>query len=329
MHFDAWRQLPNHPRQRDTATHAARAKHFKEAKKTSGAITEGLASVVAAVFKGNWYKVDGHSRTLLWDLGEIQMPPGKMLHVRVHEVRSRQELNHLYRMFDNPSAAERPYEQIFGAMRELGMEIHSKRLHRGHFKEALNLAIRGVGAARQPTGMAELDLYAATAVYRDEIIMLDNLSKRGLDPNIFTTGPLAAAMVSVFLWPETEEMWKNLADGVWQKTLEGFDAPGIITDTIDKIQKKNVARDREEQERLFRSCLMTAKVWTKARRQGKERWFKRIPTGLDPFQLLEEVRTWKGYGYEATLFRPPHELEKQKKIREVPGSDPAEADQEG
>lgn len=311
MDWAVWRDLPSHPRQRDTERHA-KAKHFIEAKASNKRIVkEHLAHVTAAIYRGRWYKVDGHTRTFLWENGSLKLPDDHTLRVTVFECRTRDELNKLYTMFDNPSAAERSYEQVYGAMRELNMELRSKRLRRGHFKDALFLAIRALPSARQPN-VGDLDLYKATAVYKKELMKLDTMSKRGLVPSTFLTGVLAAALVSVKLWPKTIELWRALNEDEWERRGGRSDAAGILAQHINMARgNENLTRSSQWQEHLFRMALMAAKKWNEANEKGETHWFKAVPRELDPVPLIEAVRKKERLGFDLTLFIDPKLIEEK------------------
>lgn len=306
MSFEVWRGLKTHPRQRDTERHA-KAKHFMEARTSTGVVLDRLNHVTAAVWNGEWYKVDGHTRTHLWEAGELPKPQDDTLRVTVYECKTRDELNHLYMTFDSPSAAERSFEQIYGAMRELGVTLNSKRLRRGHFKDALFMGIRGLPASRQPPKAADVDLYKATAFFKDELLMLDQASPRGLDPSVFLTGILAAALITTKLWPETIELWAQLNDGQWRRTSSGqSDAPGILTQEIMKARgNERVTRSSRWQEQLFGMALMAAKKWHEGHEKGETHWFRVAPRRLDPVPLIEQMRKEAGKGLEPTLFIDP------------------------
>ena len=88
-----WIALPDHPHHRNTVRHASAA-HLGQAKRATGALASLLAHVVAACWEGAYYKVDGHTRSYLWERGELPRPDG--LHVTIYRVASRAELDALY-----------------------------------------------------------------------------------------------------------------------------------------------------------------------------------------------------------------------------------------
>lgn len=111
----AWFQkLPDHPRQRNTEKHARRArkKHL-----STPFATQSVVSVVR--YKGTWYKVDGHTRALLWK-GTTLKAPHRVTAMR-YECDTRGEFNQLYIAHNNKNAAESNSDLAYGRLRELGM----------------------------------------------------------------------------------------------------------------------------------------------------------------------------------------------------------------
>src|SRR5512135_1321507 len=118
MSVEQWLILPDHPRQRDTERHA-RARHWQFAKRATGAAFQHLSHVTAACWNGTLYKVNGHTRALLWVKGELPAP--EHLHVTIYKVTTREELNDLYAAFDAAWAAKPEYEKVYGGLRECGL----------------------------------------------------------------------------------------------------------------------------------------------------------------------------------------------------------------
>lgn len=106
--------LPDHPRQRDTARHAAKAakRHLADTFVTHD-------RVVAAKYRGKWYKVDGHTRAYLWENGQLRKPT----HVTVDKYwcSTKAEFDRLYKAFDNMGAAENARDLAFGILQEAGI----------------------------------------------------------------------------------------------------------------------------------------------------------------------------------------------------------------
>lgn len=308
MHFDVWNKIDDHPRQRDSRRHK-NAKHFRELKEAGkGAVRAKMYDVHAAVLKGHWYKVDGHTRTYLWNNNELPPPEDGYLNVRVSKVRSREELNALYETFDNPSAAERPYEKNYGALKELGLTLKSKRLRTGFFSDALSLAIRGRCRGQVEPWMLDLDQAGAIGVYSEELKQIDELNLR---PDLFTSGPLAAALVMMAINKRSLGFWRDLNDRRTFRSPDGHadDPPGAILRMIQSTGHDNKrARHPLWQQKLFGCSLRACNEWLQAKKDGKEKWYKNLPMPADPYPFIERVRKKKKLDYSPKLFRPPEEF---------------------
>lgn len=113
--------LEGHEHQRNTERRivAASLGHLSEAYTTQD-------SVVAALFDGQHYAVDGHTRRAMW-LAELLAAPSEVF-VQLFECRTKQEFVRLYMAFDNKGAAEDSRDLAYGRMRALGMGAISSKL---------------------------------------------------------------------------------------------------------------------------------------------------------------------------------------------------------
>jgi hypothetical protein len=195
-----WMALPAHPRQRDVVRHAE-ASHWLAAATADGAIADSLRQVTAAELDGVLHKVNGHTRTWLWQAGRLPLPD--TLLVVVYRVADVEELLRLYEVFDTASAAHSTADKVFGAYRQHGMVITSRRLAGGQVTHALGLALRGADYARRRPPRP-LNVYKAVGVFREELLSLDALD---LFPPVYPPGVLAAALIGLALRPEETEFW--------------------------------------------------------------------------------------------------------------------------
>lgn len=193
--LEDWIDLPNHPHHRNTMRHAGTAVHLKCAKKATGAVARHLAHVVAAYWDGRYYKVDGHTRTYLWQCGELPKPD--RLHVTIYRVASRAELDALYEAFDTSTAIKTGYDQVLAGLRDCGLQLQSKRLRQGFLNDALNIALRGTTRDMQDPALPELDVYQAVAVFKQELELLDSINPQ---PSPFYSGVVAAALIGLSLF---------------------------------------------------------------------------------------------------------------------------------
>lgn len=253
MTVQQWVALPDHPRQRDTVRQARKG-HWDLARVARGAALESLRWVDAAELHGQLYKVDGHTRGLLWSKGKLPNPG--TVFVKVYRCHSREELNELYGTFDTQSAAETMFDQVTGAYREQGLTLSSKRLRSGTIVDALSIATRGV--ARRDAD--EFDIYDAVRTFAPELQRLDAVNPR---PETFHTGVVSAALLSIALDPSTLEFFRLLSHGEGSKR-EGLPDPieGTLC-TIGKIKKRGSSWVKSRQEQLCAITLGAVAVWKK------------------------------------------------------------------
>lgn len=304
--LSVWTQMHNHPRQRDTKSHA-RAKHFLEANQMVGAQKERFRTVKAAYFEGAFYKVDGHTRTYLWgeENPRIPLPSDGMVRIELYHVQTREELNGLYKMEDAASAAERHFQQYYGALREAGMELQSKRMKKGYISGAVALAIRGMPSSRQPRQMPLLDPYKAITVIGEELAMLDTLDMK---PNLFHSGVLAAALLSVAKDPKVLEFWDNFNAGVVFRSADGtaWNEVGAYREYVTANRSQANSRDPQFQMGLLGMGLRATDHWLRGSAQGNTVWMKQKVRPMDHWPFIDALRIKKEYEWEEdNLFYPP------------------------
>ena len=112
MNVDAFIKISDNPAQRDTERHArvAKNKHLSEL-----AETHQVVAIAEVGIKKTRYKVDGHTRALLWHLKELERP--NELTVQIYSVANMKALVMLYNQFDNAGATESANDKMSGAMR--------------------------------------------------------------------------------------------------------------------------------------------------------------------------------------------------------------------
>lgn len=110
LSVEEWIDIPSNPIQRDTELHARKAKrghlskYSETQKRVSAAVTDN----------GDFYKLDGHTRALLWERGELPRP--KEIFVDLYYVRTVDDVIELYRHFDNQTASETAQDRLSGAL---------------------------------------------------------------------------------------------------------------------------------------------------------------------------------------------------------------------
>ena len=117
MTVDEFILIPDNPAQRDTKFHAKKAMkgHLKEISPTHCRVS------VARKGKQMW-KLDGHTRSYLWD--EMYLDQPNVLLVDVYDVKSSDEAVELYNTFDNQAATETNTDKLQGACRFHGITVY-------------------------------------------------------------------------------------------------------------------------------------------------------------------------------------------------------------
>ncbi len=277
----AWIALSDHPRKRDTARQS-RKSHWEAVRAATGAARESVRWVVAAELDGQIYKVDGHTRALLWASGKLPHPDGVL--ATVYRCKNREELNALHATFDTQAAAETVFDKVSGAFSEQGLVLTSKRLRSGTIADALSIATRGVARGEDAEGGTsdEFDVYNAVALYAQELRLLDTVNPQN---EVFYTGLLAAALLSLAVDPTTLEFFRAISEnrGIVKEGL--MDPIAGVLGNVAKMKNKH-ARFRRDQERLCESTLGAVEVW-RAGPTARGYW----STGrYEPMNLLRVVR---------------------------------------
>jgi len=140
MDTDTFIKIQDNPIQRDTVNHAKKAvkRHLKE-------YTEPQRVVAIAQLTGSKkrWKVDGHTRSLLWDSGKLKAPT--TVYVTVYHISNEEELIELYSHFDNKDAAETRQDQLTGALNYLKISgISRMRTHKLGILSAITLIDRAL-----------------------------------------------------------------------------------------------------------------------------------------------------------------------------------------
>ncbi len=162
MDVDAWISVKDNPRQRNTVRRSiyAKRKHLKK-----DAITQ--ASVNAASLRGDLYKLDGHTRALLWQDHTLQRPHDNHVLVTVFPCSSIEEVMELYTHFDSRDAVETTVDQIEGACSQHNISLTSKMLSGGKWSLAIRMADSGVKSVKG-------DIYGIIERWKREIEEIDS-----------------------------------------------------------------------------------------------------------------------------------------------------------
>jgi hypothetical protein len=256
MSLSDWIALPEHPRRRDTERQSKK-EHWAAVRVAKGPVFESLRWVVAADLNGDVCKVNGHTRSLLWERGQLR-PPSSVI-AQVYRCSSRDELNAIYATFDTQLAAETLYDRVTGAYREWGLTLTSQRLRAGTIVDALSIACRGVARPTERSGREEeFDIYAAVGSFANELQKLDSLNPQ---TEHCPTGIVAAALLSLAEDPGTLEYFRRLVSREGSKRAGLPDPVEAILEQLQKLKQRKSARVRSEQEDLCARTLAAVRAW--------------------------------------------------------------------
>lgn len=188
MSVKEWIGVRDNPIQRDTKRHAAKALrgHLREAAETHAAVA------AARLPGGELIKLDGHTRSLLWENGKLTAP--KVLTVNVYAVESEAGAIALYKTFDNASATEGAGDRLSGAFRQSNISPKSRLLTQGGITTALSMI--------DPDAV----VYTSVATWRQELIALDDL---GTDHRAMPSVLVCAALITQRLrGPRSMDFWR-------------------------------------------------------------------------------------------------------------------------
>lgn len=259
MPIATWISLPPHPLHRNVEKHAARDQ-WKLAKRAHGAVAESLRWLIGAQYDGHVYKLDGHTRAYLW--ANHRLPVPSSVFATIYRCKSRDEFLELYTSFETQPNTGRQQDRVAGAMREIGLELKSRRLRHGSFADVLSLAWRGKTRGMDSTGRKyeEFDIRQALSSFAPELRLLDSI---GPTPEVFYTGVCAAALLALAAEPKTIEFFKDVANPAQSRREQPPYTPvQVVRREIELLrQRKKSARDRNAQETLCALVLGAIDLW--------------------------------------------------------------------
>lgn len=250
-----WIAMPEHARRRDTERQA-RKEHWDAARSAVGPAFETLRWVTAGELHGELCKVNGHTRALLWERGQLRRPTSVI--AKVFRCASREELNALYATYDTQLAAETLFDRVTGAYRECGLTLTSQRLRTGTIVDALSIAERGIAHSTERNREDEFDVYAAVAHFKRELALLDSVNPQ---TEYFPSGIVAAALLSLAEHPDCLEFFKRLRDRLGSKRAGEPDPVEAVLDELQRLKRRKSARVRSEQEDLCARTLAAINAW--------------------------------------------------------------------
>jgi len=171
-----WAEVQDNPIQRNTAEHAKKAirGHLRTASPTHALVAAALLP------DGTLVKLDGHTRSALWQDGRLEAPT--TLQVVVQSVPSMAGAMELYKQFDNPGATETAGDRLSGAFRLHGLVAKNRLLTHGGITSALNI----IDQAKP--------VYEMVGEWKDELALLDELDA---SPTAMPSTLICAALLTL------------------------------------------------------------------------------------------------------------------------------------
>jgi hypothetical protein len=266
-----WIALHDHPRQRDTARQARKA-DWQAARTAQGPAFEAQRFVVAGEFQGEIYKVDGHTRGLLWARGELRPPP--FVVATVFRCETLAELSKIYDTHHASLAAPTQSDQVAGAYREQGIQIASERLRGGHIYEALRIAW---GAIKEKPARRKINTYAAVAYFAPELKLLDMADARN---DSFYTGVVSAALLALAADATTFEFFRRIAACEGSKQGKILDPVEAVIAAMRAHKRKSKVREHAQQENLCWRTLRAWQIWQQGA-DSSDYWCDALPEPLN------------------------------------------------
>jgi hypothetical protein len=250
-----WAAVPDNPRQRNTEQHLARAKHLLTH-------SDAHAHVFMAITRnGQHVKLDGHTRSLLWDRTPELAP--KTIYVTCLYVADLDEAAQLYTHFDNQAATENAKDRIFGAFRTTGYMPDSALFREGRATNALQIAesIVRTGTFTNITSrsISGVSIYEILPLWLAEIKLLDSIKP---DSHKFPAVILAAALLTLRRRPndhaKTLEFWSLYDADKGVKLEHDYDGIEALTRLVTKAKaESNLTRNW----RLLGRAISAYETW--------------------------------------------------------------------
>jgi hypothetical protein len=237
-----WISIKENPRQRDTETRAARAKHLRELHPAHCMVN------MARLPNGDSYKLDGHTRAHLWAKGAPEGPA--TIYATVWECANIGQVKDLYGTFDSKAAVETVGDQVFGAVRDERCAFESELLGSNRFAGIMRVAtdlLFDHAYSRDQT------IYQLLEYWLPELRLLDecNPSRRR-----FHTGVGAAALVTLRRFgPNAQDFWKSFAKGGGVKMNGERDGVQALEERLESIRNQRTLTGRGNVTRVLRICL--------------------------------------------------------------------------
>ncbi|MDX2370866.1 MAG: hypothetical protein QNK36_21100 [Colwellia sp.] len=235
--LDAFIEIPDNPRQRDTAVRAGKAvkKHLSHLHPSHTVVS------IARLPNGEEYKLDGHTRCYLWDSEELERPS----HVTylVYELETVEQVKDFYRAFDSSSAAETSNDKVYSSLRDaFGYQPSSELFKNRGARTAIELVVNK-GGSISDDHLYELSQRHPDAVEAMKIIDRENTFSKGK----FNASFLGTMILTVMKDGEDAlKFWEMFENNEGTKNAGKSDAVEIMCSYYYDINRfKNVQVDSQ------------------------------------------------------------------------------------
>jgi hypothetical protein len=216
--------LPN-PRQRDTERHARRAEHLKTPHPIHAFVS------MAQLPDGRRYKLDGHTRSYLWEKGEVSPP--EILSVECWQCDRMEQVKKLYSAYDNSQAVENTVDRMFGAYREHGLTYTSPLLSSQKIAAALRIAYQTLFGQKAGITAAASE-YDLISYWRPELDLLDEAKPIS---KYFPTGITAGSLITLRRYgPDAVDFWSRYSADRGNKIAGERDPVQALRDRVDGMR---------------------------------------------------------------------------------------------
>lgn len=264
-----WISVTDNPRQRDTEKHAAKAK------KSHLSVLDPAHALVsmAELPDGRRFKLDGHTRCLLWQRGELAMPDE--LIVDVWRCADEAAVKALYSRFDAATAAETAADRLRGAANEHDIEFKSPMLRDGNYGTAIKRVFQ-IGWSHSESRWSSLDyVYDAVKTFKRELQALDEIN-----PNAtrFSSGVIAAALVTLKRYgPKAEPFWRAYAENAGTKDGAVMDGVQALSEAVGGAKRIKATSGIYLQAQIMYAAFAAFEGWLKDRPFSVSRRLNSMP----------------------------------------------------
>ena len=237
---DQWHLVRNNPRQRDTEKHAKKAKHLLTLREDHREVMAGRLPT------GELVKIDGHTRDYMWHRNAPIGP--RELIVRVYDCVDINAAMELYSTVDNPAAVEGATDQVYGALREMGVHFTSPLLARAQFINALRQVTNDAYGPKH--GM---DVNSIVKEWLPELKLFDlcNPCKAA-----FVSPTVHAALMTFRVHGESAlSFWEAYANGKGELTGGYMDAVQALASRLTALRSKTRLGSGAVHREIVATCL--------------------------------------------------------------------------